>query len=218
MEKQHFDLKQMRREYEGIRLLEEDVGREPISFFSKWFQDALAKEIEPNAMILATVGKDNDPDARTMLLKEFSENGFVFYTNYLSKKGKDLEHNPKATILFFWQTLMRQVRIFGIIEQLSQNEALEYFKTRPYESKVSAYLSKQSEEIENRSEVEKKFLELLQEFKNKEVPKPESWGGYRLIPLRIEFWQGRPARFHDRLLFVRDSIHSSDWKLKRLYP
>lgn len=218
MESKNFDLKNLRREYEGPRLLEEEVGREPISFFSKWFQEALSKEIEPNAMILATVDQDYNPDARTMLLKEFNERGFVFYTNYFSKKGKDLKVNPKATIVFFWQTLMRQVRIFGIVEQLSQKEAEEYFTIRPYESQVAAYISKQSEVIENREEIEEKFLKLLQEFKNKRVPKPEGWGGYRLVPLKIEFWQGRPARFHDRLVFIRDTIHSSEWKLQRLYP
>lgn len=212
------DLKNLRREYEGPRLLEEEANSDPFLLFEKWFQEALKEEVDPNAMTLATVDQDHNPDARIMLLKEVNKKGFVFYTNYLSKKGKDLEYNPKATILFFWQKLMRQVRTFGIVEKLSQQDAENYFYTRPYESQVAAYLSQQSQIIKDRKKIEEEFQKLLNEFKNKKVPKPESWGGYILIPLKMEFWQGRPARFHDRILYTRKSIESNDWKIARLYP
>ncbi|GIX42855.1 MAG: pyridoxine/pyridoxamine 5'-phosphate oxidase [Leptospiraceae bacterium] len=212
------DLKSIRREYEGPRLLEEEAGSNPFELFQKWFEQALKEEIDPNAMTLATVDENHNPDARIMLLKEVNEKGFIFYTNYHSKKGKDLAQNPKATIVFFWHKMVRQVRIFGIVEKLSEQEAIEYFQQRPFESQVAAYLSKQSEIIENRDEVEKKFHQLLEEFKNKPVPKPESWGGYILIPLKFEFWQGRPARFHDRLLYIRESTSIEEWKRYRLYP
>ncbi|MFN3604848.1 MAG: pyridoxamine 5'-phosphate oxidase [Leptonema sp. (in: bacteria)] len=218
MQNTKIDLKSLRREFEGPRLLEEEAGKDPFLLFHKWFEEALKSEIEPNSMILATTDEEGNPDARTMLLKEIKDQGFVFYTNYLSKKGKDLKHNPKATILFFWQKLMRQIRIFGTVEQLSHKEAEEYFRMRPYESQIASYLSKQSSIIENREEVEKEFYRLLEEFKDKSVPKPENWGGYIVHPLKIEFWQGRPARFHDRLLYTRENIQSKDWKLVRLYP
>jgi pyridoxamine 5'-phosphate oxidase len=212
------DLKSLRREYEGPRLLEEEAGDDPFLLFAKWFEVALKEEIDPNAMVLSTVDNNNNPDARMMLLKEFNHKGFIFYTNYNSKKGKDLSYNPKATILFFWHKYIRQVRIFGIIEKLSEEEAIEYFYQRPYESQVAAYLSKQSQIIHNRDEIENQFYQLLNEFKNKKVPKPESWGGYILIPLSFEFWQGRPARFHDRIKYIRESITSKEWKRFRLYP
>ncbi len=214
----NIDLHSLRKEYEGPRLLEEEISDNPFELFSLWFQKALQEEIEPNAMVLATVDKDKNPNARVMLLKEVNKRGFVFYTNYQSKKGKELEYNPKATILFFWQKSFRQVRILGNIEKLPEKNALEYFYQRPYESQIAAYVSKQSEIIENRKEIEEKFNQLLEEYKYKKVPFPKNWGGYILIPLQFEFWQGRPARFHDRILYFREGVDSSTWKKYRLYP
>ncbi len=214
----NIDLHSFRKEYEGPRLLEEEISDNPFELFSLWFQRALQEELEPNAMVLATVDKDKNPNARVMLLKEVNKRGFVFYTNYQSKKGKELEYNPKATILFFWQKSFRQIRILGNIEKLPEKNALEYFYQRPYESQIAAYISKQSEIIENRKEIEEKFNQSLEEYKNKKVPFPKNWGGYILIPLQFEFWQGRPARFHDRILYFRESIDSSTWKKCRLYP
>lgn len=215
---EQLNLRSLRREYEDTRLLEENAGEDPFILFKEWFNIALKEEIEPNAMILATVDENHNPDARTMLLKEFKNEGFIFYTNYASKKGKDLSTNPKATILFFWPKTIRQIRIFGLVEKLPEEDAVSYFSERPYESQVSAYLSKQSQIIENRDEVETTFQKLLLEFRNKPVPKPKEWGGYILKPLKMEFWQGRPARFHDRLLYVRENLQSNKWQRYRLYP
>ncbi|MCS7204741.1 MAG: pyridoxamine 5'-phosphate oxidase [Leptospiraceae bacterium] len=217
-EEKTFDLKSLRREYQGTRLLEEEMDEDPIEFFKIWLQEAIKTEKEPNAMTLATVGVDHYPDARIMLLKEVNSEGFVFFTNYESKKGKDLENQPYATLVFFWSELFRQVRIFGKVETTSEKEAIEYFQSRPYESQVAALISKQSQIMKNRDEAEQTFQRALIEFQGKTVPKPEKWGGYILKPLKIEFWQGRPARFHDRVIYERTSLKEGEWKRYRLYP
>jgi pyridoxamine 5'-phosphate oxidase len=168
-------------------------------------------------MALSTVDVGLMPDARIVLLRNVSYGGFTFFTNYESKKGKDLEKNNKASLLFFWTGLERQVRILGEIIKLPAEESDTYFESRPFDSKVGAWVSQQSELVANRSALEKSFEEKLRSFENKEVPRPANWGGYVLIPSKIEFWQGRPNRLHDRILYTLDPNKKS-WKIDRLMP
>ena len=203
--------------FDGVReLRKEDLLTDPIEQFNNWFHEALQiDELEANAMFLATSSKDCRPSVRTVLLKNFDEKGFVFYTNYLSRKGNDLKENPYASILFFWKELERQVRIEGITELVTRKESDEYFHRRPLDSQLAASSSLQSSVIENREILEKKFNELKDKYKNTSVPLPEFWGGYRLKPEKIEFWQGRQNRMHDRILYTK---HEGNWKIERLSP
>jgi len=171
--------------------------------------------LEPNAMILATANKDGAPSARTVLLKGFDERGFVFYTNYESAKAKNLSENPIASLLFFWAELERQARIEGKVEQVSKADSEEYFRSRPRESQLGAWASKQSSVIASREVLEKKFEEMRKKFEGKEIPLPPFWGGYRVIPQSIEFWQGRESRLHDRICY---SFENGKWKIERLSP
>ena len=183
---------------------------------SLWLDEAISSNlIDPNAMILATANKNRIPSARTVLLKGFDEKGFVFFTNYESAKTKELEENSFASLLFLWLELERQVRITGKTEKVSREESEKYFLTRPQESQLGAWASKQSEVIPNRKILENQFEEIKKRFENKEIPLPPFWGGYKVIPERIEFWQGRESRLHDRICY---SSEKGKWKIERLLP
>ncbi len=207
----------LRRDYTLRGLSETDVDSDPFKQFQVWFSDAFgANLIEPNAMILATATKDGKPSARTVLLKGFDERGFVFYTNYESRKGQELAENPWAALVFLWAELERQVRIEGRVEKCSAVESDTYFRSRPLGSRLSALVSQQSQVISSREVLENRLQELMVENANGDVPRPPYWGGYRLSPTSIEFWQGRPDRLHDRLRYRL--LHDGSWLIERLSP
>ncbi len=209
-------LDSLRVHYSKGELLENHAGSDPFALFNLWMNEARNSDIkEPNAMILSTL-RDGRPTARVLLLKGLDERGFVFFTNYLSHKGEDLKASPAASITFFWDHLERQVRIEGIVEKVSEEESTLYFHSRPRASQIGAWVSNQSAIIESREILEEKNNRLNEKFANTEViPKPPYWGGYLLRPDSIEFWQGRPSRLHDRLLFTK-TVDS--WKRERLSP
>ena len=211
------NLAEIRKEYSKATLDIYNVTSDPIHQFTKWFDEAIeAKVLEPNAMSLATVSSDNRPSCRIVLLKGIEENKFLFYTNYQSHKGKELENNPVCALTFFWPELERQVRIEGIAGRVSENKSIEYFQSRPLGSQVSAWASPQSSIIENRLILEERAKQIEKRFEgNKVLPKPHQWGGYEVDPLLIEFWQGRESRLHDRLEYVRVD---GSWKVHRLAP
>ena len=210
------DVAALRQSYTRNELLEENVLENPIKQFGKWFSEALnAQILEPNAMTLSTVS-GGKPHGRVVLLKGFDENGFSFYTNYRSNKGNDVAETPFASLTFFWGELERQVRIEGSIEKVSEIESDEYFHSRPRGSQIGAWVSKQSSVIAGRDVIEQRLTELENEFKDLDViPRPAHWGGYCVNPERIEFWQGRPNRLHDRILFTKVG---DNWKIERLSP
>jgi pyridoxamine 5'-phosphate oxidase len=196
---------------------EADLGEHPIVFFEKWFAQADAAMVnEVNAMTLATVDDQSKPHARIVLLKAIDDKGFTFFTNYQSNKGKNLSVNPNAALVFFWPELERQVRIEGLIEKVSEAESDTYYLSRPRGSRLGAWASPQSSIIENRAVLEAKEKEFLEHFDGKEIHRPEHWGGYRLQPNRVEFWQGRSSRLHDRICFELDK--TNQWQKFRLAP
>ena len=198
------------------KLSESQVKPDPLDQFSVWFDDASkAGFIDFTAMSLATSSKDGKPSVRMVLLKKFDEKGFEFFTNYESRKGKDMKENPVACILFYWDKLERQVRIEGKIEKVSKKESEDYFNTRPFKSRLGAWASHQSTVIESRSVVIKEFVKYLMKFGSKDIPLPPHWGGYRLIPEMYEFWQGRTNRLHDRIIYTK---RNDKWEIKRLAP
>ncbi|MGO2135583.1 pyridoxamine 5'-phosphate oxidase [Marinobacter sp.] len=210
------DIGDMRRDFESEGLDREALSGDPVEQFETWFGDAReAGILEPNAMSLATAGVDSMPDLRTVLLKYFDERGFVFYTNYESRKAQELRENPKAALLFPWIGLNRQVRIQGKVEKVSKTESLRYFSSRPRGSQIGAWVSEQSKAITSRGLLEQKVAEMKRKFSEGEVPLPGFWGGYRVVPERIEFWQGRPSRLHDRFEYVKEG---DDWLIQRLQP
>lgn len=210
-------LTDLRREYASRALDEKDAHADPITQFTIWFDEALKSQLlDANAMTLATASAKGEPSARTVLLKGADEHGFVFYTNYDSAKGRDLAANPRAALLFFWSELERQVRINGAIAKTTAAESDQYFQSRPVESQIGASISNQSQPIADRSILEKKYEELAAKYVDAKVPRPASWGGYRLTPDAIEFWQGRKSRLHDRLLYTRQADGS--WSRSRLAP
>jgi pyridoxamine 5'-phosphate oxidase len=206
----------LRREWSSRKLDESNVNSNPIGQFSEWMQEAIdADLLDVNAMTLATADKNGVPSARIVLLKSIDKKGLVFFTNYGSNKGKDLVENPKASVVFFWKELERQVRVTGTVEKISKKESEEYFKSRPYESQISAWASNQSSEVKSRKVLEEKFAELKKKYPVKKVPLPDFWGGYRINPDRFEFWQGRPNRLHDRIAYLKKK---GRWKIVRLAP
>ncbi|HYO10481.1 MAG TPA: pyridoxamine 5'-phosphate oxidase [Tepidisphaeraceae bacterium] len=210
----------MRREYLRDKLLETDVLPDPIAQFGQWFSDAqLAGVPEPNAMTVATATRDGVPSSRVVLLKGFDAQGFTFYTNYASRKARELDANPRASLCFYWQPLERQVRIDGAVERVSRAESDAYFHARPVASQVGAWVSQQSAVIATREQLDRRQAELAEKYRDAVVPLPDFWGGYRLVPTAIEFWQGRPSRLHDRLEFVRAAgAAGGAWTLRRLSP
>ena len=210
-------LASLRRDYTLRGLSETDVDSDPFKQFQLWFSDAVtANLVEPNAMTLATVAKDGKPSARIVLLKGFDERGFVFYTNYESRKGQELAENPYAALVFLWTELERQVRIEGLVEKCSAVESDTYFQSRPLGSRLGACVSHQSQVIGSCTVLEIRLQELMVENADKDVPRPSYWGGYRLSPTSVEFWQGRPSRLHDRLRYR--SLNDGSWLIERLSP
>lgn len=206
----------MRREYRQPGFDNGDVDPDPFRQFEVWFQDAVeARVIESNAMILATATPDGHPSVRVVLLKGMDDDGFVFYTNYDSGKGQDMAAHPRAALLFFWAELERQVRISGDVSKVSREEAAEYFQSRPRESQIGAWVSPQSQPIPHRNVLQENFDALTAQHEGAFVPLPPFWGGYRVSPEQMEFWQGRPNRLHDRLLYTRAD---GKWKRVRLAP
>lgn len=208
---------EIRKEYSHKTLVESEIDPDAIKQFNIWWQDALeAKITEVNAMTVATASSDGMPSARTMLLKGFSDKGFVFFTNYDSFKGQQLAENPKACLVFFWKELERQVRITGIVQKTSSEENDAYFQSRPKASQVGAASSPQSQVIESRQWLDDRYENLMKEFQEKTIERPEHWGGFILRPVIIEFWQGRPGRLHDRIQYsISDD---GGWKIERLAP
>jgi pyridoxamine 5'-phosphate oxidase len=207
----------IRTDYKRASLDELEVGADPVAFFSKWFAEAESAAVnEVNAMTLATVDEQSRPHARIVLLKGVSNEGFTFFTNYQSVKGQNITANPQAALVFFWPELERQVRIEGEIVKVSVAESDEYYQVRPRGSRLGAWASPQSSVISERAVLEQNEKELAARYEGKEIPRPEHWGGYRLRPVHIEFWQGRPSRLHDRICFEKDS--SGNWKKFRLAP
>jgi pyridoxamine 5'-phosphate oxidase len=206
----------LRREYALARLDEKDVSRDPIAEFARWFAEAQAAEVEePNAMVLATATPDGTPSARVVLLKGFDERGFVFFTDYRSRKGAELEANPRAALVLHWSELERQVRITGDVTRTSAEESEAYYRSRPLGSRLGAWVSHQSQAIPSRDVLEGGLREVERRFAGGDVPLPPYWGGYRVRPEAIEFWQGRENRLHDRVRYEREGDR---WKIERLAP
>ncbi len=211
------DIHNIRREYSKKKLHLEDLDKNPFNQFDNWFKTALEGiKMDPNAMSLATVGIDSKPSLRTVLLKYYDESGFVFFTNYSSRKSRQIEENENVALLFFWVTLERQIIIEGRAEKISKAESLKYFSSRPHGSQLGAWVSQQSSIISSKSILLAKLDEIRKKFKEGKVPLPDFWGGYRVIPERIEFWQGGESRLHDRFLYTKKS--NDDWEINRLAP
>lgn len=211
------DLRAMREEFTTSDLSKKDLSSDPFSQFEKWFAQVQNGGISmPNAMSLATVSADGQPSIRTVLLKYFDQEGFVFFTNYESRKAQEIDQNPKVALLFFWKELERQIKITGTVDKISTTESVKYFFSRPKGSQIGAWVSNQSSVITSRQLLMSKFEELKRKFQDKQVPLPSFWGGYRVIPEEFEFWQGRVNRLHDRFLYSKST--NNHWIINRLAP
>ncbi|MHC4958690.1 MAG: pyridoxamine 5'-phosphate oxidase [Planctomycetota bacterium] len=212
----HRDLADLRREYRSRPLRRDDLDADPLRQFDLWFKEALDVEaMDANAMMLATASAAGQPSLRTVLLKYYDENGFVFYTNLASRKADEIAENPQVALLFYWHELHRQVEVVGRAERISTIESAKYFHRRPRESQIGAWVSRQSHPISSRQLLEQKFMEIKAKFAKGEVPLPSFWGGYRVVPESIEFWQGRERRLHDRFRYRQAA---SGWEPERLAP
>ncbi|WP_421949044.1 pyridoxamine 5'-phosphate oxidase [Phaeodactylibacter xiamenensis] len=214
----NFKIEQLRKDYSAHTLEMDKVRSNPVEQFQVWFDEALNAEVpEPNAMTLSTATTNGVPSARIVLLKGVTDDSFLFYTNYNSRKGQELRANPRAALTFLWHELQRQVRIEGRVEVLSAEESTRYFQSRPKGSQIGAWASPQSTQIESREELEEKVKQLEEEYRAADaLPKPGNWGGYRVVPHRIEFWQGRSSRLHDRIEFTLSE--KGTWTIARLAP
>lgn len=209
----------VRNDYQQSELGDEFLSISPFDLFAKWMEEAAKSNIyEPAAMTLATVDAKQQPHARMVLLKAFDKSGMVFYSNYESAKGRELISSNRASLSFFWPDFERQIRIEGMVEKTSSTESDKYFASRPKESQISAYISRQSQLVKNREELEAMVEKAKLEFANKPVPRPTNWGGYRVKPQKFEFWQGRPSRLHDRLQFILHPTDPNQWNASRLFP
>lgn len=206
----------LRREYSRARLDESNVSPDPITEFARWFEEAVKAEVqEPNAMTLASVGSAGAPSARIVLLKGFDARGFIFFTDYRSQKGTELEQNPRAAMVFYWPELERQIRITGTTTPIGREESEAYFRTRPRGSRISAWASHQSQVIASRKLLEDRVPELERRYPGDDVPLPPYWGGLRVVPESVEFWQGRTSRLHDRIRYTKTA---DAWRIERLSP
>jgi pyridoxamine 5'-phosphate oxidase len=214
---QDINIKNMRQNYDAYVLLEDQVDKDPFKQFQFWLNDALAEKfVEPTAMNIATVNKEGNISSRMVLLKSFDEKGFVFFTNYHSNKATDLAAINQAALNFWWDKLHRQVRVNGQVEKVNRKETVEYFHSRPRGSQIGALASEQSQVIKNHAVLEEEYMKLESQYEGQEIPCPEHWGGFRVIPRQFEFWQGRPNRLHDRLRYVKTD--SGEWRIDRLSP
>tara|TARA_B100000809_G_scaffold37823_1_gene33089 strand:- start:8 stop:661 length:654 start_codon:yes stop_codon:yes gene_type:complete len=209
-------INEVRRDFSGLPLNEDSVNKDPFKQFSIWFEEAVnAKLLDPSAMSVTTVSVDGQPSTRVVYMRGINENGFVFYTNYNSKKGKDLDKNNQVSLNFFWAELNRQVRVEGVVEKITDEASDSYFSERPRESQIGAWASNQSELLINREALEDNVTYFTTKFEGGEVPRPPHWGGYVIKPAQLEFWQGRPSRLHDRILYINSK---GVWKQSRLSP
>jgi len=207
----------LRREYRNKPLLEKEAPADPLRLFEKWFREALKiKALDVNAMTLATVSPAGQPSTRVVLLKGYDHKGFVFFTNYLSRKGRDLERHPQASLLFFWPELSRQIHLEGPAHKVAAWESDEYFQTRPRDSQLGAWVSEQSRVIKDRRILDQRMKEFEKRYQDQIIPRPPHWGGFRLVPRAIEFWKGQPSRLHDRLVYRKKA--GGGWKRERLSP